>query len=171
MAQAEKKTEKENTDGMNEKLVQVNRVSKVVKGGRIFSFTALTVVGDGKGKVGFGRGKAREVPAAIQKAMEAARRNMIQVDLKGTTIQYPIRAHHGASKIYMQPASEGTGVIAGGAMRAVLEIAGVQNVLAKCYGSTNPVNVVRATFKGLKNMRSAEDVAAKRGKSVADIAG
>jgi len=171
MAQAEKKTEKESTDGMNEKLVQVNRVSKVVKGGRIFSFTALTVVGDGKGKVGFGRGKAREVPAAIQKAMEAARRNMIQVDLKGTTIQYPIRAHHGASKIYMQPASEGTGVIAGGAMRAVLEIAGVQNVLAKCYGSTNPVNVVRATFKGLKNMRSAEDVAAKRGKSVAEIAG
>lgn len=171
MAQAEKKAEKESTDGMNEKLVQVNRVSKVVKGGRIFSFTALTVVGDGKGKVGFGRGKAREVPAAIQKAMEAARRNMIQVDLKGTTIQYPIRAHHGASKIYMQPASEGTGVIAGGAMRAVLEIAGVQNVLAKCYGSTNPVNVVRATFKGLKNMRSAEDVAAKRGKSVADIAG
>jgi len=171
MAQAEKKTEKETTDGMNEKLVQVNRVSKVVKGGRIFSFTALTVVGDGKGKVGFGRGKAREVPAAIQKAMEAARRNMIQVDLKGTTIQYPIRAHHGASKIYMQPASEGTGVIAGGAMRAVLEIAGVQNVLAKCYGSTNPVNVVRATFKGLKNMRSAEDVAAKRGKSVAEIAG
>jgi len=171
MAQAEKKTEKETTDGMNEKLVQVNRVSKVVKGGRIFSFTALTVVGDGKGKVGFGRGKAREVPAAIQKAMEAARRNMIQVDLKGTTIQYPIRAHHGASKIYMQPASEGTGVIAGGAMRAVLEIAGVQNVLAKCYGSTNPVNVVRATFKGLKNMRSVEDVAAKRGKSVAEIAG
>jgi len=171
MAQAEKKTEKESTDGMNEKLVQVNRVSKVVKGGRIFSFTALTVVGDGKGKVGFGRGKAREVPAAIQKAMEAARRNMIQVDLKGTTIQYPIRAHHGASKIYMQPASEGTGVIAGGAMRAVLEIAGVQNVLAKCYGSTNPVNVVRATFKGLKNMRSAEDVAAKRGKSVAEISG
>lgn len=171
MAQAEKKTEKESTDGMNEKLVQVNRVSKVVKGGRIFSFTALTVVGDGKGKVGFGRGKAREVPAAIQKAMEAARRNMIQVDLKGTTIQYPVRAHHGASKIYMQPASEGTGVIAGGAMRAVLEIAGVQNVLAKCYGSTNPVNVVRATFKGLKNMRSAEDVAAKRGKSVAEIAG
>ncbi len=171
MAQAEKKAEKETTDGMNEKLVQVNRVSKVVKGGRIFSFTALTVVGDGKGKVGFGRGKAREVPAAIQKAMEAARRNMIQVDLKGTTIQYPIRAHHGASKIYMQPASEGTGVIAGGAMRAVLEIAGVQNVLAKCYGSTNPVNVVRATFKGLKNMRSAEDVAAKRGKSVAEISG
>jgi len=170
MALAEK-TEKDNSEGMIEKLVQVNRVSKVVKGGRIFSFTALTVVGDGKGKVGFGRGKAREVPAAIQKAMEAARRNMIEVDLKGSTIQYPIKARHGASKIYMQPASEGTGVIAGGAMRAVLEIAGVQNVLAKCYGSTNPVNVVRATFNGLKTMRSAEDVAAKRGKTIEEILG
>lgn len=168
MALAER-TEKDSNEGMIEKLVQVNRVSKVVKGGRIFSFTALTVVGDGKGRVGFGRGKAREVPAAIQKAMEAARRNMIQVDLNGTTIQYPIKAQHGASKIYMQPASEGTGVIAGGAMRAVLEIAGVQNVLAKCYGSTNPINVVRATFNGLKAMRSAEDVAAKRGKSVSEI--
>lgn len=156
-------------EGLQEKLVQVNRVAKTVKGGRIFAFTALTVVGDGNGKVGFGRGKAREVPQAIQKAMESARRNMIQVDLKGTTIQYPTRANHGASKVYMQPASDGTGVIAGGAMRAVLEIAGVQNVLAKCYGSTNPVNVVRATFKALKNMRSPEEVAAKRGKSVEDI--
>ena len=136
-------------EGLQEKLVEVNRVAKTVKGGRIFGFTALTVVGDGNGKVGFGRGKAREVPQAIQKAMEAARRNMIQVDLKGTTIQYPTKANHGASKVYMQPASDGTGVIAGGAMRAVLEIAGVQNVLAKCYGSTNPVNVVRATFKAL----------------------
>jgi small subunit ribosomal protein S5 len=170
MALAEK-AEKDNTEGMIEKLVQVNRVSKVVKGGRIFSFTALTVVGDGKGRVGFGHGKAREVPAAIQKAMEAARRNMISVDLKGNTLQYPIKARHGASKIFMQPASEGTGVIAGGAMRAVLEIAGVQNVLAKCYGSTNPMNVVRATFNGLKSMSSPEDVAAKRGKSVAEIIG
>jgi len=127
------------------------------------------VVGDGNGKVGFGRGKAREVPQAIQKAMEAARRNMIQVDLKGTTIQYPTKANHGASKVYMQPASDGTGVIAGGAMRAVLEIAGVQNVLAKCYGSTNPVNVVRATFKALQEMSSPETVAAKRGKSVEEI--
>ena len=162
--------ETDNTDeGLQEKLVQVNRVAKTVKGGRIFAFTALTVVGDGNGKVGFGRGKAREVPQAIQKAMESARRNMIQVDLKGTTIQYPTKANHGASKVYMQPASDGTGVIAGGAMRAVLEIAGVQNVLAKCYGSTNPVNVVRATFKALKNMRSPEEVAAKRGKSVEEI--
>ena len=156
-------------EGIMEKLVQVNRVAKTVKGGRIFAFTALTVVGDGKGKVGFGRGKAREVPQAIQKAMEAARRNMIDVSLDGTTIQYPIKGIHAASKIYMQPASEGTGVIAGGAMRAVLELAGVQNVLAKCYGSTNPVNVVRATFNALQNMRSPDDVAAKRGKSVEEI--
>ncbi len=159
-----------NTEGLQEKLVQVNRVAKVVKGGRIFGFTALTVVGDGKGKVGFGRGKAREVPVAIQKAMENARRNMVEVELNGNTLQYPIKARHGGSKVYMQPASDGTGVIAGGAMRAVLEIAGVQNVLAKCYGSTNPVNVVRATIKGLTNMRSPEAVAAKRGKSVDDIA-
>ena len=156
-------------EGYIEKLVQVNRVAKTVKGGRIFTFTALTVVGDGKGRVGFGRGKSREVPAAIQKAMEAARRNMIQVDLNGTTLQYPIKSAHGASKVYMQPASEGTGIIAGGAMRAVLEVAGVQNVLAKCYGSTNPVNVVHATFKGLKTMQSPVSVAAKRGKSVEEI--
>jgi len=162
----------EQKDGdLQEKLVQVNRVAKVVKGGRIFGFTALTVVGDGKGRVGFGRGKAREVPAAIQKAMEQARRNMVSVELNGDTLQYPIKARHGASKVYMQPASPGTGVIAGGAMRAVLELAGVHNVLAKCYGSTNPVNVVRATVKGLSTMKSPEDVAAKRGKSLDDILG
>ena len=158
-----------NEEGLQEKLIQVNRVAKVVKGGRIFGFTALTAVGDGNGRVGFGRGKAREVPLAIQKAMESARRNMITVDLDGHTLQYPIKARHGASKIYMQPASEGTGVIAGGAMRAVLEIAGVHNVLAKCYGSTNPVNVVRATFKGLQEMVSPDMVAAKRGKTVEEI--
>ena len=158
-------------EGYIEKLVQVNRVAKTVKGGRIFTFTALTVVGDGKGRVGFGRGKSREVPAAIQKAMEAARRNMIQVDLNGTTLQYAMKSAHGASKVYMQPASEGTGIIAGGAMRAVLEMVGVKNVLAKCYGSTNPVNVVRATFNGLAQMKSPEQVAAKRGKSVEDILG
>jgi small subunit ribosomal protein S5 len=163
------KKEEANTEGLEEKLVQVNRVAKTVKGGRIFSFTALTVVGDGQGRVGFGRGKAREVPAAIQKAMESARRNMIQVELKGDTLQYPTKGRHGASKVFMQPASQGTGVIAGGAMRAVLELAGVQNVLAKCYGSTNPVNVVRATFEALAAMRSPEQVAAKRGKSVEDI--
>jgi small subunit ribosomal protein S5 len=162
----------EQKDGdLQEKLVQVNRVAKVVKGGRIFGFTALTVVGDGNGRVGFGRGKAREVPVAIQKAMEQARRNMVTVDLNGDTLQYPVKARHGASKVYMQPASQGTGVIAGGAMRAVLELAGVHNVLAKCYGSTNPVNVVRATIKGLASMNAPEDVAAKRGKSVEDILG
>ena len=161
--------DKGQTEGLQEKLVQVNRVAKVVKGGRIFGFTALTVVGDGKGKVGFGRGNAREVPVAIQKAMEAARRNMIEVQLNGDTIKYPIKASHGASKVFMQPASAGTGIIAGGAMRSVLELAGVNNVLAKCYGSTNPVNVVRATFKGLRQMHSPEEIAAKRGKTVAEI--
>ena len=160
-----------NESDLQEKLVQVNRVAKVVKGGRIFGFTALTVVGDGNGKVGFGRGKAREVPTAIQKAMDSAKRNMIQVRLDGTTLQYPIKARHGGSKVYMQPASEGTGIIAGGAMRAVLEMCGVKNVLAKCYGSTNPVNVVRATFNGLNQMKSPEQIAAKRGKSVEDILG
>lgn len=162
----------EQKDGeLQERLVQVNRVAKVVKGGRIFGFTALTVVGDGNGRIGFGRGKAREVPVAIQKAMEQARRNMVSVSLNAHTLQYPVKAQHGASRIYMQPASEGTGIIAGGAMRAVLELAGVQNVLAKCYGSTNPVNVVRATVKGLSSMKSPDDVAAKRGKSVEEILG
>lgn len=156
---------------LQEKLVQVNRVAKVVKGGRIFGFTALTVVGDGNGRVGFGRGKAREVPVAIQKAMDQARRNMIKVSLSGSTLQYPIKARHGASKVYMQPASEGTGIIAGGAMRSVLELAGVHDVLAKCYGSTNPVNVVRATINGLSAMQAPEDIAAKRGLSVEEIAG
>ena len=166
-----KEEQSRNEEGLQEKLIQVNRVAKVVKGGRIFAFTALTAVGDGNGRVGFGRGKAREVPAAIQKAMEAARRNMISVSLDGHTLQYPIKSRHGASRVYMQPASEGTGVIAGGAMRAILELAGVQNVLAKCYGSTNPVNVVRATFNGLKTMRSPDDIAAKRGKTVEEVLG
>jgi small subunit ribosomal protein S5 len=162
-------TEEVKEEGLVEKLVQVNRVAKVVQGGRVFAFTALTVVGDGKGRVGFGRGKAREVPAAIQKAMDAARRNMIDVDLNGATIWYPVTQRHGASKVFMKPASEGTGVIAGGAMRAVLEAAGVHNVLAKCYGSTNPVNVIRATFKALTSMRSPQQVAAKRGLAVEQI--
>lgn len=156
-------------EGLVEKLVQVNRVAKVVKGGRIFGFTALSVVGDGNGRVGFGRGKAREVPLAIQKSMQAARQNMIEVELNGDTLWYPLTERHGASKIYMQPASEGTGIIAGGTMRALLEAAGVHNVLAKCYGSTNPVNVVRATFKALQNMRSPQVIADKRGKSLAEL--
>ncbi len=159
------------TGDMLEKLIAVNRVAKVVKGGRIFSFTALTVVGDGNGRVGFGYGKAREVPAAIQKAMEKARRNLVTVDLNGNTLQHPIKGRHSGSKVYMQPASEGTGIIAGGAMRAVLEVAGVQNVLSKCYGSTNPINVVRATIKALTEMKSPGQVAAKRGLSVEQILG
>lgn len=154
-----------------EKLIAVNRVAKTVKGGRIFSFTALTVVGDGKGRVGFGYGKAREVPAAIQKAMEKARRNMQKVELNGTTLWHPIKGRHTGSRVYMQPASEGTGIIAGGAMRAVLEVAGVQNVLSKAYGSTNPINIVRATIDALVNMNSPEQVAAKRGLSVEEILG
>ena len=160
----------QSSDGLIEKLVGVNRVSKTVKGGRIFQFSAITVVGDGEGKIGFGTGKAREVPAAIAKAMDNARRNMRKVSITANgTLQYPVKARHGAAKIYMQPASEGTGVIAGGAMRAVLEAAGVHNVLAKCIGSNNQINVIRATLKGLTDMSSPEDVAAKRGKSVKDI--
>jgi len=158
-------------DDLQEKLVAVNRVAKVVKGGRVFSFSALTVVGDGKGRVGFGSGKAREVPVAIQKAMEQARRNMVDVQLDGDTLQYALNGIHGAAKVYMQPASEGTGIIAGGAMRSVFEVVGVHNVLAKCIGSNNPVNVVRATIKGLANMKSPEMVAAKRGKTVEEILG
>jgi len=156
-------------DDLMEKLVAVNRVAKVVKGGRQFGFTALTVVGDGNGKVGFGYGKAREVPLAIQKAMEKARANLTSVAITNGTLQYPLNARHGAAKVYMQPASEGTGVIAGGAMRAVFEAVGVHNVLAKCNGSRNPINLVRATISGLQNMKSPQDIAAKRGKTVEEI--
>lgn len=160
-----------NSDELQEKLVAVRRVAKVVKGGRVFGFSALTVVGDGKGRVGFGSGKAREVPVAIQKAMEQARRNMVNVGLNGDTLQYPLVGTHGAAKVFMKPASEGTGIIAGGAMRAVFEVVGVHNVLAKCIGTNNPVNVVRATIKGLKEMSTPEQVAAKRGKTVEEIVG
>ena len=159
----------QSTDGLQERLVGIRRVAKVVKGGRIFGFSALTVVGDGEGRVGFGRGKAREVPVAISKAMENARKNMVKVPIKDGTLQYPITAEHGAAKVFMQPASEGTGVIAGGPMRAVFDVVGVNNVLAKCIGSNNPINVVRATIKGLGDMSSPDSVAAKRGKSVEDI--
>ncbi|MBN1379030.1 MAG: 30S ribosomal protein S5 [Gammaproteobacteria bacterium] len=161
----------ENTvsDGMIEKLVTVNRVAKVVKGGRQFGFTALTVVGDGNGRVGFGYGKAREVPLAIQKAMEKARKTMQTVRLVDGTLQHPIQSRHGAAIVVMKPASEGTGVIAGGAMRAVFEAVGVRNVLAKSIGSANSINVVRATFRGLTEMVTPESVAAKRGKSVDEI--
>ena len=159
------------SDGLQEKLVKVNRVAKTVKGGRIMSFTALTVVGDGNGRVGFGYGKAREVPAAIQKAMDQARRNMVTVSLVDGTLLYPIKYEQGAARIYMQPASEGTGVIAGGAMRAVLEVAGVRNVLSKCQGTRNAGNVVRTTIAALGSMQSPEMIAAKRGKAITDIKG
>ena len=156
-------------DGMIEKLIAVNRVSKTVKGGRQFTFTALTVVGDGDGKVGFGYGKAREVPVAIQKSMEQARRGMSPVDLNNGTLWHAVKSGHGAAKVYMQPASEGTGVIAGGAMRAVLEAVGVKDVLAKATGSRNPINLVRATLKGLTGMHSPSAIAAKRGKKVEEL--
>ena len=156
-------------DGMIEKLVAVNRVSKTVKGGRQFTFTALTVVGDGNGKIGFGYGKAREVPVAIQKSMEYARKGMLNVDLNNGTLWHPVKAGHGAARVFMQPALEGTGVIAGGAMRAVLEAVGVKNVLAKAVGSRNPINLVRATLKGLSDMQSPTRIAAKRGKKVEEL--
>lgn len=159
----------QSADGYIEKLVAINRVAKVVKGGRQFGFTALTVVGDGEGRVGLGYGKAREVPLAIQKAMEKARRDMRKVTLDDGTLQYALKGRHGAARVYMQPASEGTGIIAGGAMRAVFEAVGVRNVLAKIIGTNNPINVVRATINGLTTMQNAESVAAKRGKKPEEI--
>lgn len=158
-------------DDLIEKLITVNRVAKVVKGGRVFGFSALVVVGDGEGKVGFGTGKSKEVPIAIQKAMETARKSMKTIDLKEGTLHYPLVGRHGAAKVYMQPASAGTGIIAGGAMRAIFEVVGVHNVLAKCIGTNNPINVVRATLDGLTKMATAETVAAKRGKTVEEILG
>ena len=154
---------------MVEKLIAVNRVSKTVKGGRQFTFTALTVVGDGDGKVGFGYGKAREVPVAIQKSMEQARRGMMRVELNNGTLWHAVKSGHGAARVFMMPASEGTGVIAGGAMRAVLEAVGVKNVLAKAVGSRNPINLVRATLRGLSEMHSPSRIAAKRGKKVEEL--
>ncbi len=158
-------------DDLIEKLVAVNRVAKVVKGGRQFGFTALTVVGDGNGRVGFGYGKAKEVPLAIQKAMDKARKNMQKVELKDGTLYHATNGYHGAANVYMQPASDGTGIIAGGAMRAVFEAVGVHNVLAKINGTRNPVNVVRATINGLVGMTSPAYMAAKRGKTVEEILG
>ena len=157
------------SDGLLEKLVHVNRVAKVIKGGRQFGFTALTVVGNGAGKIGVGYGKAKEVPMAIHKAMESARREMIEVSLNDTTLYYPIVGRYGAARVYMSPAAEGTGIIAGGAMRAVFEVIGVHNVLAKCIGSRNPINIVKATLNGLQNIYSPQEIAAKRGLAVKDI--
>ena len=156
-------------DGLREKMIAVNRVTKVVKGGRILGFAALTVVGDGDGRVGMGKGKSKEVPAAVQKAMEEARRNMTKVSLKNGTLHHTVVGRHGASKVLMNPAKPGTGVIAGGAMRAIFEVMGVTDVVAKSTGSNNPYNLVRATLDGLSKMSTASDIAAKRGKSVEDI--
>ncbi|MCU0623764.1 MAG: 30S ribosomal protein S5 [Gemmatimonadaceae bacterium] len=158
-------------DGLREKMVAVNRVTKVVKGGRILGFAALTVVGDGDGRVGMGKGKAREVPVAVQKAMDEARRKMVKISLKNGTLQHAVMGEHGAAKVYMQPASEGTGIIAGGPMRAIFEVMGVTNILAKCIGSTNPYNMVRATLNGLASMHTPAEIAAKRGKTVEEILG
>ena len=166
---AARRMSNEKRDTFIEKLVSVRRVAKVVKGGRIFGFSALVVVGDGNGSVGMGRGKAREVPVAVQKAMEEARKSMVNIALDNGTLHYPTEAIHSSSKVIMRPGSEGTGIIAGGSMRAVFEAAGVRNVLAKCIGSTNPVNVVRATMKGLQNISSPAQVAAKRGLKVEDL--
>ena len=160
-----------NPEELQEKLVSVNRVSKVVKGGRQFGFTALSVVGDGAGRVGYGYWKARELPLAIQKSMQAARNNLNSIHLKDETLQYELLGRHGATRVFMKPASEGTGIIAGGAMRAVFECAGVRNVLAKSYGSRNPINVVRATVEALVNMHSPQEIAGKRGKSVEEVLG
>lgn len=164
-------TDEDSGDNLREKMVAINRVTKVVKGGRILGFAALTVVGDGDGGVGMGKGKAREVPVAVQKAMDEARKKIVKIKLKSGTIYHPITASHGAAKVYMQPAPEGTGIIAGGPMRAIFEVMGMTNILAKCIGSTNPYNVVRATIKGLSSMSTPVEIAAKRNKSIEDILG
>ena len=160
-----------NDDGLKEKMIAVNRVTKVVKGGRTLSFAALTVVGDGDGRIGMGKGKAKEVPVSVQKAMESARRNMIKVALKNGTIHHKVEGEHGAARVLMAPAKPGDGIIAGGPMRAIFEVMGVTNVLAKCLGSTNPYNVVRATLNGLASMNTPAEIAAKRGKTVAEVTG
>ena len=163
--------QEERDDGLIEKMISVNRVTKVVKGGRIMGFAALTVVGDGDGRVAMDKGKSKEVPVAVQKAMDEARRNLVKISLRNGTLHHTVIGKHGAAKVLMQPASEGTGIIAGGAMRAVFEAVGVRDVLAKCIGSSNPYNVVRATLNGLKALNSPSEIAAKRGKNVDEILG
>lgn len=161
----------ERDDGLREKMVAVNRVTKVVKGGRIMGFAALTVVGDGDGAIGMGKGKSREVPVAVQKAMDEARRKLNKISLKNGTLHHAVVGKHGAAKVFLQPAPEGTGVIAGGAMRAVFDVMGMTNIVAKAHGSTNPYNIVRATINGLMNHSTPSEVAAKRGKTVQEILG
>jgi len=158
-------------DGIKEKMIAVNRVTKVVKGGRILGFAALTVVGDGDGRIGMGKGKSHEVPVAVQKAMERARRGMARIPLKNGTVHHLVEGKHGASRVLLSPAADGTGVIAGGPMRAVFDVMGVRNVVAKSHGSTNPYNLVRATLNALKKLRTPSEIAAKRGKSVEEILG
>ena len=158
-------------DGLIEKMVAVNRVTKVVKGGRIMAFSALTVVGDGDGRIGMGKGKSKEVPVAVQKAMDQARRNMIKVTLNGRTIHHAVVGKHGATKVFMQPAKEGNGVKAGGPMRLVFDAMGIHNISAKVHGSTNPYNIVRATLDGLSKLYTPSDIAAKRGLTVEEILG
>jgi small subunit ribosomal protein S5 len=159
----ERRTEERDNSGMIDKVVHINRVTKVVKGGKNFSFSALVVVGDGKGKVGFGSGKAKEVPAAIKKGIEIAKKNMISIALSGTTIPHAIVGHYGAGKVLLKPASDGTGVIAGGPVRAILESAGIQNILTKSLGTANPHNVVKATFEALKQLRTEAQYKSLRG--------
>ena len=171
MARGQQQQGDDRGDGLREKMVSVNRVTKVVKGGRVLGFAALAVVGDGDGGIGMGKGKAREVPVAIQKAMEEARRKLFKVSLRDGTLQHAVVGVHGAAKVFMQPASEGTGIIAGGPMRAIFEVMGVTDILAKCIGSTNPYNVVRATLNGLAEMNSPSEIALKRGKTVEEILG
>ncbi|MDP1789170.1 MAG: 30S ribosomal protein S5 [Methylibium sp.] len=156
-------------DGLKEKMIQVNRVTKVVKGGRTMSFAALTVVGDGDGRVGMGKGKAKEVPVAVTKAMDAARRDMVKVSLKNGTVHHNVTGEHGAAKVLLAPAAPGTGIIAGGPMRAVFEVMGVTDIVAKSLGSSNPYNMVRATFNALRRSTTRWEVASKRGKSVEEI--
>ncbi|MEY4284975.1 MAG: hypothetical protein RL111_1650 [Pseudomonadota bacterium] len=170
MAKVQAKVQNEaRDDGMREKMIAVNRVTKVVKGGRILAFAALTVVGDGDGRVGMGKGKSKEVPAAVQKAMEEARRNLTKVSLKEGTLHHRVEGRHGASTVMLVPASKGTGIIAGGPMRAIFEVMGITDIVAKSHGSTNPYNMVRATFDALNRCTTPAEVAAKRGKSVEDL--
>ena len=171
MSKVQSKDQSQADDGLREKMIAVNRVTKVVKGGRIMGFAALTVVGDGDGRIGMGKGKAREVPVAVQKAMEQARRSMFKVPLKDGTLQHSVTGKHGAASVLMSPAKDGTGVDAGGPMRAVFDVMGVHNVVAKSLGSSNPYNLVRATLDGLRKQSTPADIAAKRGKSVEDITG
>jgi small subunit ribosomal protein S5 len=158
-------------DGIKEKMIAINRVTKVVKGGRILGFAALTVVGDGDGRIGMGKGKAREVPVSVQKAMEKARRAMAKMPLKNGTVHHFVEGKHGASRVMLSPAAEGTGVIAGGPMRAVFDVMGIRNIVAKSHGSTNPYNLVRATLDALSKLRTPAEIAAKRGKSVEEVFG